>query len=224
MSYYFFIGEDILLPIAPEKMELRTKSQNDTVTLINDGEVSLLKAPGLSEISFDATLPNSKYPFALYASGYKAAKWYLEKFEKLKTDKRPFQFIVSRKSARGKVLFNTNMTVSLEDYTIKEDAKNGTDVIVSIELKQYREPLAKTLNVNTSNNTASVKKQRSTSTSKKADTSKTKTYKVQANDTLIGISRKFYGTDSKYMTIAKANNIKNPNAILAGQVLTIPAL
>ncbi|UZN00560.1 hypothetical protein OL548_14135 [Lysinibacillus sp. MHQ-1] len=39
----------------------------------------------------------------------------------------------------GNLLFDTNMTVSIEDYEIKESADNGFDVIVRIQLKQYRE-------------------------------------------------------------------------------------
>ncbi len=39
----------------------------------------------------------------------------------------------------GKVLFNTNIKVSLEEYAISEDADNGSDVKVAIKLKQYRD-------------------------------------------------------------------------------------
>ena len=65
MSYYFFIG-DTMLPIPPEKMSLKVKGKNKTVTLINEGEVNIIKQPGLTEISFDARLPNKRYPFADY--------------------------------------------------------------------------------------------------------------------------------------------------------------
>ena len=62
MSYYVFLGV-IPLPITPAKISITTPSKNQTVTLINDGEINILKTPGLREISFDFLLPQNKYPF-----------------------------------------------------------------------------------------------------------------------------------------------------------------
>ena len=59
--------------------------------------------------------------------------------ELLKTNKKPIQFIVTRLFPNKKSLYNTNIKVSLEDYTIKEDVKQGMDVVVTIKLKQYRD-------------------------------------------------------------------------------------
>ncbi len=56
----------------------------------------------------------------------------------------PFQFIVSRELG-NKVLFNTNMKVSLEEYNIVEDAENASDTKVAIKLKQYRDYSTKKL-------------------------------------------------------------------------------
>jgi nucleoid-associated protein YgaU len=49
------------------------------------------------------------------------------------------------------------------------------------------------------------------------------TYKVQPGDSLSKISKQFYGDASKYMTIAKANNLADPDKIKVGQELFIPA-
>ena len=48
------------------------------------------------------------------------------------------------------------------------------------------------------------------------------TYKVQPGDNLSTISRRFYGDESKYLTIAKANNLEDPDKIKVGQELLIP--
>lgn len=47
-------------------------------------------------------------------------------------------------------------------------------------------------------------------------------YTVKKGDTLWAISKKYYGEGNKYPTIAKANNIANPNIIHIGQKLLIP--
>ena len=49
-----------------------------------------------------------------------------------------------------------------------------------------------------------------------------KTYTVQAGDTLGKIAAKTLGSASRYMEIAEANNMDNPNNIRVGQVLNIP--
>ncbi|GIG56352.1 putative mannose-specific lectin precursor [Longispora fulva] len=49
-----------------------------------------------------------------------------------------------------------------------------------------------------------------------------RTYTVQSGDTLWGIAEQFYGDGNRYMEIANANGISNPDLINPGQVLTIP--
>ena len=47
-------------------------------------------------------------------------------------------------------------------------------------------------------------------------------YTVQSGDNLSKISKHFYGNANRYMDIAKANGIADPDKIKAGQQLTIP--
>ena len=221
MAYEFYLGK-MLCPIAPSKLETKIKGQNKTLTLINEGEINILKMAGLTDINFELLLPNVKYPFATYKSGFKDAKFFLDEIEKLKVDKEPFQFIVVRTFPNGKMIFNTNMKVSLEDYTIKESAKEGFDAVVSIKLKQYRDYGTKICNVTTTGSKPKVEVQdnRATDNAPKLPT----TYTVQSGDTLWGIAKEFYGNGSKYTLIFNANKdkIKNANLIYVGQVLTIP--
>lgn len=168
MAYQFFIDK-MLCPVAPSKLELKINGQNKTMTLINEGEINVLKKAGLTDISFDLLLPNVKYPFAIYKSGFQNAKYFLDKLESLKTEKKAFQFIVTRKFPNGKMLFDTNMKVSLEDYTIKEDSGEGLDVIASIKLKQYKDYGTKTCNITF----ASTKPKISSTSKPRATSSKT---------------------------------------------------
>lgn len=50
-----------------------------------------------------------------------------------------------------------------------------------------------------------------------------KTYKVKKGDTLRGIALRFYNDPAKYILIAEANEIRDPNLIKVGQVLEIPS-
>ena len=48
-------------------------------------------------------------------------------------------------------------------------------------------------------------------------------YQVQKVDSLIAISRRFYGTDEKVIEICRLNNIKDPNQIQPGQNILLPS-
>lgn len=49
-------------------------------------------------------------------------------------------------------------------------------------------------------------------------------YTIKSGDNLSKISKLFYGNANKYETIAKANNISNPDKIQVGQQINVPPL
>ena len=144
---YQFYMDGVLLPVTPSSFTIKAANQNKTVTLINEGEINILKLPGLSKISFSALLPNQPYSFAQYKDGFQNAHYYMDKLELLKTSCAPFRFMVIRTNDSGTVLMDTfDMQVSLEEYQLDEDAeKYGTDMMAKIELKQYRPYGTKTI-------------------------------------------------------------------------------
>lgn len=218
MAYIFYLDK-LQLPVTPSKLQIKIENKNSTVILINEGEVNILKKPGLSEISFDALIPQIQYPFA---SAFNKASTYLNKLEELKISQKPFQFIVSRIVPSGEYGFCTNIRVGLEDYTISEDAKEGFDLTISIKLKQYKSYGTKTVKIvtNGSTTTASVQQERSSESVEQK-----KTYTVVAGDCLWNIAKKYLGNGMRYLEIYNLNKdkIKNPDLIYVGQVLTLPS-
>ena len=221
MAYDVYLGK-MLCPIAPSKIQVKIKNQNKTMNLINGDEINLLKSAGLTDITFDLLLPNVKYPFASHKSGFQNAKSYLDELEKMKVEKSIFQFKVIRMLPNGKVLFNTDIKVTLEDYTITDDAKEGFDAVVSVSLRQYKSYGTKKCEV-TSSSTVSVQESRP---AENPPSKSTQTYTVEKGDSLWNIAKKYYGDGSKYTIIEDANGdkIKNANLIYPDQVLTIPAI
>lgn len=225
-GYDFYLNK-CLLPIAPEKLQIKINNANRTLTLIEEGQINILKTPELTDAEFECRIPQVNYPFATYKSGFKGASYFLDYFESLKVERKPFQLIISRIMPNGKVLFSTNMKVSMEDYKITEQAKDGFDLTVKIKLKQYRDYGTKTVNIQTvaSKSKASVEPQRETNNSPAPATSQT--YTVVKGDCLWNIAKRFYGNGSKYTVLYDANRGVvggNPNLIYPGQVLTIPAV
>ena len=226
MGYQLYI-DDLLFPVAPSKITTKIKNQNKTHTLINGNEYSVLKSAGLSDYDFDVLLPNVRYPFAQYEHGFQKAKYYTDKLEMLKGSKLPFRLKVIRILPTGESLCTTDQSVSLEEYTITEDAKNLFDWMVKISLKQYEGIKSRHINVDT----GSAQEKRE---SDKSPAPKTlaKSYTVLKGDCLWLIAKKYYGNGNKFPTIYTANKgvIDGRNkgtgndkyTIYVGQVLTIP--
>ncbi|CDE11510.1 lysM domain [Clostridium sp. CAG:354] len=224
MAYYFYLG-NVLLPIPPSKLELKISNNNKTYNLINYSQINVLKNPGLSSLEFEVILPNTKYPFAMYKNNFQNAKYYLGVLENLKVNRSAFQFIVVRKFPNGKDIFNTNIKVALEEYTITDTTEEGFDTKVKIKLKQYKEYSTKKVQV-------TIKQYRPPAVTRTVTTNNTavakpsgQNYTVKRGDCLWNIAKRFYGNGAKYTTIYNANRskIRNPNLIYPGQVLWIPS-
>ena len=135
--YRMYFG-NTLMPVAPGALKMKIKNQNETVSLVSEGELNILKSPGLTELSFTLLLPRAPYAFALYEDGFKPPDHFLALFEKLKTERRAFDFTVLRRLDSGaEALSETNMKCALEDYTVSESAEDGMDFSVDVTLRQY---------------------------------------------------------------------------------------
>ena len=222
MAYDFYLGKT-LLPVAPQKLQLKIKNANKTCTLINEGEINMLKAPGLTDIDFEILLPNTEYGFARYKDGFQPAEYFLKVLTELKRNKEAFQFIVARQLPNGKSLYGTNMKVSLESYTISESFDNGFDTTVTIRLKQYRDFGTKFCSIAYTETKPKVSVQTARALSSNAPSGGT--YTAKSGDSLWKIASTQLGSGSRWEEIYNANKTvigSNPNLIYPGQVLTMP--
>ena len=238
MSYYFFI-DTMMLPVPPPKMNIKVNNKNKTINLINEGEVNIIKEPGLTEINFDARLPNSKYPFANYDTSltdsvtdsltnsflgssfsFKKADYFLDNFKTSKNTKSPIRLIISRMSPSYLMLFDTNMLVTLEDYQVNEDAKEGFDIIVPLKFKQYKPYGTKECEVTTDKDGVQHLTVKETRTAKDVVTSKA--YKVRNEQTIWEVCKSISGGSLDWRSVMIKNGITNPvEQATKGMVLNI---
>lgn len=231
-NFYFKDGEDVLtFPITPSELSISVGSKNKVVTLINEGDINILKSPSLIEVEFEAIFPMRQYPYAREFSDFET---YFDKFTALKENKKSFRFIVVRTKPDGTRTWDTNLLVALEDFKLTENANNGDDVLIQFKLKQYKEYGVKRL-------TDSQKQSTSTATITRPTESKPTlptTHTVIDTDTLWGISKHYYGDATKWKKLYatnrtaieadakkhKMNSSSNGHFIFPGLKLQIPAL
>lgn len=213
--YYFFLDR-MQLPVPPSKIETKIKGKNKTITLMNVGEVNLIKTSGLTDITFSFLLPNSDYPFAQTILGFRKSDYYTKKLEKLKVSDEPFRFICIRLKGNT-ILANTNMLVTLEDYTILESAEEGFDWIVTVQLKMYRHFGTKKIEITQNEDGTKTGK---VSVSRPSDKLPNKIATIQENQTLQQIVKKEFGNTDNLFKIAAVNRVI-PFALKVGEVLTL---
>lgn len=216
MAYEVYI-DDMLLPIPPQKIPIKYPGQNKTVTLINGDEVNLIRPAGLAEINIDVIIPQMDYPCAVWDGSVDDAEDFISHLQDLKDSKGSFEFIVIRDS------FDTNMDVTLEDYKVSDDVKEGLDLVVSITMKEARHYGTKTMNFTIIEEQATPTAETSEG-DRPAQQPQARTYTVQDGDCLWNIAKKQLGDGGRWKEIHNLNldKISNPNRIHAGLVLVLP--
>lgn len=233
-EFYFKDGSNVLtFPITPSELSISVGSNNKVITLINEGDINILKSPSLVEVKFEARFPMRKYPFSREVLDFET---YFNMFENLKEKKKSFRFIVARTKPNGTRSWDTNLLVALEEFTLRESADEGDDVIIDFKLKQFKEYGVKKL---PNNNTSDTKTTSTSSTTRPtANTSTNKTHTIKSGDTLWAIAQKYYGDGTKWTKIYETNKTaieedakrhgrassSNGHWIYPGNTLTIPSL
>lgn len=206
---YDIYVDGLLMPIAPAEILMNITNLNKTYNLVNGGEVNIVKEDGLKTITMTVMLPHKKYPFS---NPFVPPITFLEKFYNLKSKKKIFQLIVVRGNMLSSSGFDTNITVVLENYTVKENAEEGGDVLVDLTFKEYKEITKKSIIKigsfklslgNTGSQRAYIKTHRPVRINLTD-----KTIKVDTNAFVWQVCRKMYGSTDLLNPLMKQNKLK----------------
>ena len=210
-------GKQILLPVTPAEIEMKTGNRNKAVYILNFGEMNLAKKPGLQEIRFTALLPGRRYSFVQTEDGFHEPEYFLNCFKEYKATAKPVQLILFRRLADGTQLFCGNMDVLLEDYTVTEKGGEQGDFWVEMCWKEWKTAKSIRYSVKGQNGGNVLVEQ---GKERQAKTPAV-TYTVKKGDCLWNIAKKQLGDGTKYKEIAQKNGISDPNRIYPGQVLKL---
>lgn len=208
------------LPVPPEKMTTKYFNTNKRYETIGMGEVNIIKGIGLREIHLSIMLPNDlTLPFVQpkYTPSSILAKpmVYLEKFREFKVNKKPLIFLITRILPNREQIFKGNIKVTLEEYTIYENAGEEGDFLVDLVFREYIDIKEKILKpVKNKENTYTLDTNRT-------EKDKPSTYTVKPGDTLWKIAKRELNNETKYKYIMEINGITDPKKLQVGTVLKL---
>lgn len=200
-------------------MITKSYNTNKKYETIGMGEVNIIKGIGLREISMSIMLPNDlSLPFVQpkYSPSVIIGKpiLYLSKFREFKANKKPLQLLITRILPSGEEIFKGNISVTLEEYTVYENAGEEGDFLVDLLFKEYIDIKEQVLTPTNDSNTYTVNTNR---TSKETP----KTYTVKSGDTLWKIAKRELNDETQYKRIMEINNITDPKKLQVGTVLKL---
>lgn len=206
-------GQEINIPVLPEKLNVSSPGQNERTNVLELGEVLLLRKKGLRVLAWDSFFPALAAPYTV--GHIKPPIVLVQTIQKARDSKIPIRFLVTGTD------LDMNLRMGIESFEYEERSGELGDLYYSIKLYEWKDISPKRIVL--TNKGEAIEKQEQARAGKPEKVGKN--YTVQPGDCLWNIAKRFYGKGSDYTKIYNANKGiigNNPNLIYSGQVLTIP--
>ena len=128
--FFEYNNQVVQLPVNPEEIMINSSRNNKTEEIIKLGEINLLRQKKLEALVIESFLPNdADAPYVLTKGKFEKPQYYIDFFENIRKEKKPFRFIISDTKI--------NMLAAIED--LEYGLKAGDDDIhYSLNIKEYR--------------------------------------------------------------------------------------
>lgn len=202
--------EKIRLPVLPEEIKISMGSNDQSVDVAGLGEILIAQSRPATEFSFSSFFPATSFP-GIKVQTITAPKTLKSKIKEWKNSDKPVHFIVTG--------VGIDIYCRISKFTVRETGGDVGTISYAIVFKEFREPQVRQIKVENSTKTGRVQ----SSTARTDNTSIPNTYVIKKGDCLWNISKKYFGSGSKYTTLFNLNRsiIKNPNLIYPGQVIRL---
>lgn len=203
----------INIPVLPTKLNVSSPGKNERVTVLELGEVLLLKKKGLRVLSWESFFPVDPAP---YTTGQvQDPVFIIQTIQKARDEKTPVRFLITGTD------LDCNIRMGIESFEYEERSGELGDLYYTITLYEWKDTSPKKIILPEKKNEPAKTKE----PARAGKPQKQRTYTIKKGDCLWSIAKKFYGKGSFYTKIYNANKGtigKNPIMINPGQVFTIP--
>ena len=128
--FFEFNNQVVQLPVNPEEIMINSSGNNKTEEIVKLGEINLLRQKKLEALMIECFLPtDANAPYVLTKGKFKSPQFYIDFFENIRKEKKPFRFLISDTKI--------NMLASIEDleYGLKA---GDPDIHYTLNIKEYR--------------------------------------------------------------------------------------
>lgn len=209
-------GRTLELPVLPEKLEVSSGGKNEKATVLELGEVLLLRKKALRTVSWDSFFPAAAAPYVTGPLSSPIAA--VRAIQRARDGRSPLRLLIAGTD------LDVNIRAGVESFDYEERSGEPGDVYYSIKLTEWRNYGAMRISLPTGGDSYGSAAQ-VTEPAREGGPETPRSYTVAAGDCLWAIAQRFYGKGSEYTRIYNANRGvigSNPNLIYPGQVLTIP--
>ena len=128
--FFEYNNQVVQLPVNPEEIMINSSGNNKTEEIIKLGEINLLRQKKLEALVIESFLPNdADAPYVLTKGKFEKPQYYIDFFENIRKEKKPFRFIISDTKI--------NMLAAIEDLEYGMKAADD-DIHYSLNIKEYR--------------------------------------------------------------------------------------
>ena len=127
--FFEFNNQVVQLPVNPKELVINSPGNNKTEEIVKLGEINIITQKALKEITIECFLPaNSNFPHVLTKGRFKSPQFYIDFFEKIRKQKKPFRFIISDTKI--------NLLMAIENFEYGYRAGDD-DIHYNLSLKEY---------------------------------------------------------------------------------------
>lgn len=196
--------EEIILPVAPEEIEITVPGNNEVVDVIGIGEVKIIRKPGLATFQIESFIPDDE-----------DGEDFIEEIQDWQKSGKSGEFTASE--------LGINMDVAIDDFVYSRRAGEEDRVYYTLSLSEYRPYGAKILVIKAEEGTTEAEPEPEARVDNAEPVQQT--YTVKNGDCLWAIAKRLTGNGANWPQLYEINRGVvggNPNLIYAGQVYVIP--